>query len=227
MATDTLTVISVAVGSKNPVKVNAVKMAFQAHLDKLGPFSSSEAERIRCSLSVTGYSVPSNVPDQPRGDYETRQGAINRALASWDAHAAAHGGEPPRFAVGLEGGVGDDTQSQMHPDVEGLPDVAVQCFAWMVILSKDAAGGTNIWGAARTASFPLPEKIVQLMNEGMELGDADDAVFNDTNSKQKGGTVGKLTHGAIDRTAYYVHALHMALIPFLHDDAGLYSQCQN
>ena len=65
------------------------------------------------------------------------------------------------------------------------------------------------------------------MNEGMELGDADDAVFNDTNSKQKGGTVGKLTHGAIDRTAYYVHALHMALIPFLHDDAGLYSQCQN
>ena len=56
------------------------------------------------------------------------------------------------------------------------------------------------------------------------LGDADDAVFADTNSKQKGGTVAKVTKGMIDRTAYYEHALHLALVPFVHDEStpGLY-----
>ena len=58
----------------------------------------------------------------------------------------------------------------------------------------------------------------------LRLGDADDAVFSDSNSKQKGGTVGKVTRGMIDRTAYYEHALHLALVPFLHEESfpGLY-----
>ena len=45
-----------------------------------------------------------------------------------------------------------------------------------------------------------------------------------TNSKQKGGTVAKVTKGMIDRTAYYEHALHLALVPFVHDEStpGLY-----
>ena len=55
-----------------------------------------------------------------------------------------------------------------------------------------------------------------------ELGDADDAVFNEVNSKQKGGTVAKATKGMMDRTAYYVHALHCALASFVHDDTRLY-----
>ena len=56
----------------------------------------------------------------------------------------------------------------------------------------------------------------------MELGDADDAVFKTVNSKQKGGTIGKVTHGLLDRTHYYEHALLCALAPFLHDASGLY-----
>jgi len=49
----------------------------------------------------------------------------------------------------------------------------------------------------------------------MELGAADDLVFQDVNSKQKGGAVAKFTNGAIDRASYYEHALHCALVPFL------------
>jgi non-canonical (house-cleaning) NTP pyrophosphatase len=48
----------------------------------------------------------------------------------------------------------------------------------------------------------------------MELGDADDVVFGRTNSKQENGAVGLLTENVIDRTAYYVQALILALIPF-------------
>ena len=48
-------------------------------------------------------------------------------------------------------------------------------------------------------------------------------VFSDINSKQKGGTVGKVTNGLIDRTAYYEHALCCALAPFMHEETQLYS----
>jgi inosine/xanthosine triphosphatase len=36
------------------------------------------------------------------------------------------------------------------------------------------------------------------------------------NSKHQGGTVGKLTQGVIDRTAYYEHTAILALIPFIN-----------
>ena len=72
----------VAVGSKNPVKVNSVRNAFAAN------FPGSD-------LEVVGYSVPSGVDDQPWGDVQTRQGALNRAENALGAHCLAHGGAPP------------------------------------------------------------------------------------------------------------------------------------
>ena len=57
----------------------------------------------------------------------------------------------------------------------------------------------------------------------MELGTADDVVFSDSNSKQKGGTIAKLSKGQIDRTQLYEHALICALVPFVHgDNPGLF-----
>jgi len=46
------------------------------------------------------------------------------------------------------------------------------------------------------------------------LGEADDIIFGQTNSKQKNGTVGNLTDNAVDRTKYYIDAIILALIPF-------------
>ena len=40
----------------------------------------------------------------------------------------------------------------------------------------------------------------------------------------KVGTVGAVTRGLLDRTAYYEHAVVCALAPFLHDDSGLYNR---
>lgn len=53
---------------------------------------------------------------------------------------------------------------------------------------------------------------------GMELGHADDLLFKRTNSKQGAGSVGLFTHGAIDRTSYYSHAVVLAFAPFLWPD---------
>ena len=69
----------------------------------------------------------------------------------------------------------------------------------------------------------LPPRVVALMrNEDMELGEANDKVFGDVNSKQKGGSISKMTRGVVDRTAYYEHGLHCALAPFLHANTGVY-----
>lgn len=77
--------MEVAVGSKNPVKIEAVKLAFEA----LWP----EQE-----WRVSGVDVASGVPDQPMNDAESIQGAHNRAERALKALSADYG-------VGLEGGL--------------------------------------------------------------------------------------------------------------------------
>ena len=203
-----MSAIRVAVGSLNPVKVGAVRAAIER--SALRP----------ASLEVLGFDVPSGVPDQPWGDLETRQGAISRAQRCADAFKAAHGAWPD-YAVGLEGGVCEENLAAEHPGVAGLAPV-LQCFAWMACYRPTPVQGRPSWGFARTGSFEVPPRVVALMRSGMELGDADDKVFNDLNSKQKGGSVAKVTQGVIDRTAYYEHAMLLALAPFVHDESGLY-----
>ena len=67
----------VIIASKNPVKINATKQAFES------VFPTEQFEFI-------GIRVPSFVSDQPMSDEETLEGAINRAenakLAKKDAH---------------------------------------------------------------------------------------------------------------------------------------------
>lgn len=77
--------INIIVGSKNPVKVNAVKGA----IGNLFP----EAD-VKC----VGMHAPSGVPDQPMNSEETRIGAVNR-VDYCKTHAQAD------FYVAMEGGV--------------------------------------------------------------------------------------------------------------------------
>ena len=55
----------------------------------------------------------------------------------------------------------------------------------------------------------------------MELGHADDKAFNRVNSKHGAGTGGVLTDGEIDRADYYVHALKLALTPWIRPELYL------
>ena len=73
----------VVVGSRNPVKVAAVRAVL---------------ERAGCPARVEGLAVASGVADQPLGDAETIRGATQRARAALHASGAD-------IAVGLEGGV--------------------------------------------------------------------------------------------------------------------------
>jgi inosine/xanthosine triphosphatase len=82
----------VAVGSKNPVKVAAVR----AVVARIAPLAVVEV-----------VAVPSGVPDQPFGDDETIRGAVARARAAREAADAELG-------FGIEGGVVEMADGSMR-----------------------------------------------------------------------------------------------------------------
>ncbi|MCM3125561.1 MULTISPECIES: DUF84 family protein [unclassified Mesobacillus] len=73
--------MKVAVGSKNPAKINAVKAAFQG-----------------TDYEIVSIDAESGVSDQPMSDEETIRGAVNRAIEAAEKGEAGIG-------IGLEGGV--------------------------------------------------------------------------------------------------------------------------
>ncbi|WHX39653.1 DUF84 family protein [Mesobacillus sp. AQ2] len=73
--------MKVAVGSKNPAKINAVKAAFQ-----------------ETDYEIVSIDAESGVSDQPMSDEETIRGAVNRAIEAAEKGEAGIG-------IGLEGGV--------------------------------------------------------------------------------------------------------------------------
>ncbi|HEY1684593.1 MAG TPA: inosine/xanthosine triphosphatase [Tepidisphaeraceae bacterium] len=139
------------------------------------------------TFEAVGVGAASGVSDQPMGDEETLTGARNRAEAAREKKPEGD------FWVGLEGGVSSRGNK-------------MDAFAWIVVLSERGEC------EARTATFELPRRIAELVRSGMELGHADDQVYQRSNSKQKAGAVGLLTAGAIDRTEYYAHAVVLALV---------------
>jgi inosine/xanthosine triphosphatase len=140
------------------------------------------------SFEFIGVSLPSGVSHQPRSDAETMRGALNRASAAAVSRPQAD------YWVGVEGGIQDDGDEMV-------------AFAWIVVRSAHSLG------KGRTGTFYLPQKVAELVHQGLELGDADDIVFGRSNSKQENGAIGILTDDVIDRAQLYEQAAIMALIP--------------
>ena len=149
------------------------------------------------AVRVRGIEVDSGVGDQPESDAKTREGARARALKAYDAEPGAD------FWVGLEGGV-------------EVLDGQLMTFAWMAI-----KGRVGEMSEARSPTLPLPPAVKELVEAGMELGEANDRVFSTVNSKQGGGAYGLLTNGRYTRESIYAQTLIIALTPFV---SALYPQ---
>jgi inosine/xanthosine triphosphatase len=143
-------------------------------------------------ITVEGMAAPSGVSDQPMTDEETLLGAKNRVAYAKKQRPEAD------YWVGLEGGVAP---------IEDKLDA----FGWMVIRNDKQES------YARSASFFLPPAATKAIHEGGELGPVMDRLFDETNTKHKGGAVGLLTNGLVTREALYVQPLILALIPFLQE----------
>lgn len=162
--------MEIAIGTTNRAKVGAVVDALQA----LYP-----------SAEFIPVSVPSNVADQPFSDEETRQGAINRALAAKDATGA-------QLAFGLEGGVRE------------LDDV-LYCCNWGAVATQKTVY------ASSGAQFMLPEEVAVHVRAGQELGPVMDAYTKQRDTRQHSGAIGIFTDGLIDRKDMFVHIVQLLI----------------
>lgn len=145
------------------------------------------------TIAIESCVVDSGVADQPMEDAETRRGAVNRARSAKTAFPDAD------FWVGLEGGI-------------EMIDGSLMASAWMAVL-----GQGDVPGLSRTMGLPIPPAIKSLVDDGMELGDANDRVFSTLNSKQGGGAFGLLTEGRVTRESVYADTLMIALMPFSNE----------
>ena len=222
-------ILRIAVGSQNPAKIGAVERALKRCLHD------------NVTVQISGFNVPSGVPDQPFGDLETLVGGKNRAKAAYEAYQVENK-IPPDIAVGMEGGlewmtpVVPSTKNVSSGEANDTAPKLLSCMAWMAIYGQRSVSvldlfasesnettidqqiiDTNpIYGISKSATFTLPPMFSKYILDGMELGSVDDLVFSRINSKHGQGTIGKLTNGVIDRSAYYEHCIIMALIPWIH-----------
>ena len=120
-------------------------------------------------------------------------GARNRAQNASEAAADAD------YWVGMEGGI-------------EVIDGQLMAFAWMVVRNRDGRVSE-----ARSVTLPLPPAVRELVESGLELGDANDRVFATVNSKQGGGAYGLLTAGRYTRESVYEQTLLIALTPFVNE----------
>lgn len=239
-------VIKIAVGSSNPCKIKAVKQALQRVLDRKLEEEEKNREEgeeptdtpLKVVLDVEGFNVDSGVEDQPFGDEETRTGAKNRAKGAYNQYKEKYGSNPA-LAIGLEGGLewsspmGEEEEEEDDDKSDEILDT-LWCMAWMAIYGKrrkllvdllaseDSKFYTEkqkpMFGLAKTGMFPLPTAIAKMVQDDMELGDADDKLFGRVNGKKRNGTVGILTNNVITRAEYYEQALILALVPWIRPD---------
>lgn len=139
---------------------------------------------------VEPISVDSGVPVQPWGNGETLCGALNRARAAQRIDGAELG-------VGFEGGL---LEVQGH----------VFTCAWCAVVHRD-----GVMGMAGGESVLLPPSVAAAVRAGAELGPAMDVLTGLHNTKQKGGAIGALTDGWLNRQTAYEHLLTLALARLL------------
>ena len=222
----------VAVGTTNSCKLRAVEIALQRCINQ------SCGQELH--LHVKGYNVDSGVSNQPWDDEETKRGAMNRARNAYfyydrlkekdhESVTESH----PDIAVGIEGGLEWQKSDQCDDSHSMLLPEQLYCMAWIAIYgertwltktffdvanvldSGEAISSKAIFGLSKTALFRLPPSLSTLIEQGIELGLADDILFDRVNSKHSSGTVGLLTNSLIDRSAFYEHAIVLALIPWM------------
>ncbi len=141
-------------------------------------------------IVIKAVSAASLVADQPMGAEETLSGAINRVNFCKAGHQAD-------YYAAIEG---------------GAEKTKYGCFTFAYIVIDNGVRQS----VSRSASLPLPDFIYQALENGAELGDVMDGVFNESNVKQKCGAIGLLTGRLASRGSCYQQAAIMCMAPFIN-----------
>lgn len=169
----------IAVGSTNPTKVQPVKTVFAHYFG---------------TVKVKGVSVDSGVPEQPIGDEQTYQGALNRAKRALEKVPGAE------YGVGIEG---------------GLAERAYGWFEHSLVVIVNAKGEV---GVGASSGLVLPDSILERIHQGQNLEQAIDAMFGTTKIGEGIGMFGVMTNKYVTRAVSVKQGVAFALARFLHAD---------
>jgi len=143
------------------------------------------------ATTVESVPVPSGVSEQPTGHAETIAGAENRA-------DAVHAADEYDLAVGIEGGVA------RFDGADGR----------FLVMWAAVSDGSCV-GRGAGPSLELPAPVAARIEDGEELGPVMDDVLGTTGIATRGGAVGALTSGRVDRADALSTAVAGALGPFV------------
>lgn len=170
----------VAVGSKNPIKLQAVKRAFYA-------FQCQHPNAFLDELTIMSvHTSNGGMPAMPMNEAEILHGAIHRAEQS-----SLH--EGTTLGVGAEGGIFLIGENWF-------------CNSWVAIHRR----GSTWIGQGPGVMVPRPI-MGMILQQGMELGDAEDIYFGNVNTKQGIGLTGTISQGMITRSESFSLAAVCAL----------------
>lgn len=167
--------MKIALGTDNPLKYRAVRNVMR---------------RIHPDAQVVSLKVPTRMPSQPKGDRQTRRGALNRAHAARLATGADWG-------IGIEAGVIET-------------EFGMMTCAWCAI--EDRQGRVGIGGST---NMLLPRQVAAKIRRGVELGPAMDEFAGIKDVKRKMGAIGIFTRGLTDRRRSYELIIKLAVARFV------------
>jgi inosine/xanthosine triphosphatase len=183
--------VLVVLGSTRPPKLEAVARALSA-LSALAP-ELSRAE-------VVARDVGEAAPAMPLSLDALQEGARRRAARALELARAE--GREAGLGVGLEGGL----------SVQG--DGRAFLMSWAYVTD----GSRGAWGCG--GAIEVPARLARaVVDDGMELGQAADALAGEVDVRSRQGTWGVLTRGLLDRARSFELALLNALAPFFNPEA--------
>jgi inosine/xanthosine triphosphatase len=185
--------VIIVVGSTRGPKVEAVRRVLGA-LAMIAPgFQGAE---------VVPFDASVGAPPMPLSLDEMLEGARGRAQLAFESLSA--GGRRADFAVGLEGGI---DLRRTAPSNRGF------LMSWAYV--TDGRRGAHGCGGAIEVPSALLEAVV---DRGIELSEAMDALSGERGVRDRQGAWGILTRGMVDRTASFETALLNAFAPFYNPE---------
>ena len=179
----------IAVGSTRGPKVEAVRRVLGALASIAPGFERAE---------IVPFDASTLAPPMPLSVDEMLEGARGRAQLALESVSAA--GKTPDYAVGLEGGI---DLRRTTPTNRGF------LMSWAYV--TDGSRGAHGCGGA----IELPPALLDaVVDRGIELAEAMDALSGERGVRDRQGAWGILSRGLIDRTASFEAALLNAFAPF-------------
>ncbi len=180
----------ICVGSLNPTKVNAVKIAFSKYFKK---------------FQVYKIKADSNVPKQPIGIEFIIKGATNRANSALTYLTYQEKALKNVFGVGIEAGLVKIPQTSTN----------YMDFQFCAIIDE-----YNRLTIGSGIAFEYPQFVINqiLSNKEIEIGDIMGALSNNMNLKNETGAISFLSKNEITRTEILTQAVICALLPRINEE---------